>query len=151
MTFGEKVKEARILKNLSQAELAAITGISERSLYTYEQLNTIPRKNNLKLLADALNVSISYLIDEEEIDKQKNLEKEDFIDDVKDKFGYKGAKEVKDVLDRAGALFAGGDLDDDAKEIFMQSLMKVYISSKKEASQKFSRKKKTKPPIDESV
>ena len=151
MTFGEKVKEARILKNLSQAELAAITGISERSLYTYEQLNTIPRKNNLKLLADALNVSISYLIDEEEIDKQKNLEKEDFIDDVKDKFGYKGAKEAKDVLDRAGALFAGGDLDDDAKEIFMQSLMKVYISSKKEASQKFSRKKKTKPPIDESV
>lgn len=151
MTFGEKVKEARILKNLSQAELAAITGISERSLYTYEQLNTIPRKNNLKILADALNVSISYLIDEEELDKRKNLEKEDFIDDVKDKFGYKGAKEAKDVLDRAGALFAGGSLDDDAKEIFMQSLMKVYISSKKEASQKFSRKKKTKPPIDESV
>ena len=42
-------------------------------------------------------------------------------------------------------------LDDDAKEIFMQSLMQVYISSKKEASEKFSRKKKTKPPIDESV
>lgn len=151
MTFGEKVKEARILKNLSQAELAAITGISERSLYTYEQLNTIPRKSNLKILADALNVSVSYLIDEEETDKEKNIEKEDFIDEVKDKFGYKGAKEAKDVLDRAGALFAGGDLDDDAKEIFMQSLMKVYISSKKEASQKFSRKKKTKPPIDESV
>lgn len=151
MTFGEKVKEARILKNLSQAELAAITGISERSLYTYEQLNTIPRKNNLKLLADALNVSVSYLIDEDETDKEKNIEKEDFIDEVKDKFGYKGAKEAKDVLDRAGALFAGGDLDDAAKEIFMQSLMKVYISSKKEASQKFSRKKKTKPPIDESV
>ncbi len=148
MTFGEKVKEARILKNLSQTELAAITGISERSLYTYEQLNTIPRKSNLKKLADALNVSISYLIDEEEIDTQKNMDKEEFIDQVKDKYGYKGAKEAQDVLERAGALFAGGDLDDDAKEIFMQSLMQVYISSKKEASEKFSRKKKTKPPID---
>ena len=151
MTFGEKVKEARILKNLSQTELAAITGISERSLYTYEQLNTIPRQSNLKKLAEALNVSISYLIDDEETNAQKNIEKEDFIDQVKDKFGYKGAKEAQDVLHRAGALFAGGDLDDDAKEIFMQSLMQVYISSKKEASEKFSRKKKTKPSIDESV
>ena len=49
MTFGEKVKEARLLKNLSQTELAAITGISERSLYTYEQLNTLPRKSNIKI------------------------------------------------------------------------------------------------------
>ncbi|RDY30130.1 helix-turn-helix domain-containing protein [Lachnotalea glycerini] len=151
MTFGEKVKKARILKNLSQTELAAITGISERSLYTYEQLNTIPRKNNLKKLAEALNVSIFYLIDEEEVNVKKNIEKEEFIDQVKEKFGYKGAKEAQDVLARAGALFAGGDLDDDAKEIFMQSLMQVYISSKKESSVKFSRKKKTKPPIDESV
>ena len=140
MTFGEKVKEARLLKNLSQTELAAITGISERSLYTYEQLNTLPRKSNIR-----------KLVDDEEADKQKNIENEDFLDTVKDKFGYKSAKEAKDVLDRAGALFAGGDLDDDAKEIFMQSLMQVYISSKKEASEKFSRKKKTKPPIDESV
>lgn len=151
MTFGEKVKEARLIKNLSQTELAAITGISERSLYTYEQLNTLPRKSNIKKLADALSVSVSYLVDDEEADKQKNIENEDFLDTVKDKFGYKGAKEAKDVLKRAGALFAGGDLDDDAKEIFMQSLMQVYISSKKEASEKFSRKKKTKPPIDESV
>ena len=151
MTFGEKVKEARLLKNLSQTELAAITGISERSLYTYEQLNTLPRKSNIKKLADAFNVSVSYLVDDDEADRQKNIENEDFIDDVKNKFGYKGAKEAKDVLNRAGALFAGGDLDDDAKEIFMQSLMQVYISSKKEGSDKFSRKKKTKPPIDESV
>ena len=61
MTFGEKVKEARLLRNLSQTELAAITGISERSLYTYEQLNTLPRKSNIKKVADAFNVSVSYL------------------------------------------------------------------------------------------
>lgn len=48
MTFGEKVKEARLAMNLSQTELAQMTGISERSLYTYEQLGTLPRKNNVK-------------------------------------------------------------------------------------------------------
>ena len=49
MTFGEKVKAARITLNLSQAELSELTGISERSLYTYEQPNTLPRKSNLSL------------------------------------------------------------------------------------------------------
>lgn len=68
-----------------------------RSLYTYEQLNTLPRKNNIKRLADALNISVSYLIDDGETDRQKNIENEDFIDDVKGKFGYKEAKEAKDV------------------------------------------------------
>ena len=133
MNFGEKVKEARILKNLSQTELAAITGISERSLYTYEQLNTLPRKCNLKKLSEALNVSISYLADDEETDVHKNIENAEFIDQVKNKLGNnnKGLKEVQDVLAHAGALFAGSDLDDTAKELFMQTLIQLYISSKK--------------------
>jgi transcriptional regulator with XRE-family HTH domain len=147
MTFGEKVKNARITLNLSQAELAKITGVSERSLYTYEQLNTLPRKSNLKKLAEALHVSVSYLTDDNEQDTQKNINDEKFIDEAKAKYGYRGAKEAKEVLDRAGALFAGGELDDEAKEVFMQSLMQVYLSSKKEASEKFSRKKTTKDAI----
>ncbi|EKC46280.1 protein containing Helix-turn-helix type 3 domain protein, partial [human gut metagenome] len=56
MTFGEKIKEARLAMNLSQTELAQLTGISERSLYTYEQLGTIPRKGNIRKLAEALHV-----------------------------------------------------------------------------------------------
>lgn len=55
MTFGEKVKEARLAMNLSQTELAQLTGISERSLYTYEQLGTLPRKSNIRKLAEALH------------------------------------------------------------------------------------------------
>ena len=35
MTFGEKIKEARLAMNLSQTELAQMTGISERSLYMW--------------------------------------------------------------------------------------------------------------------
>ena len=68
MTFGEKIKEARLAHNLSQTELAQLTGISERSLYTYEQLGTIPRKSNIKKLADALDVTVQYLMDSEETD-----------------------------------------------------------------------------------
>ena len=148
MTFGEKVKNARMVLKLSQAELSSITGISERSLYTYEQLSTLPRKNNVKKLAEALHVSVNYLLDEEETDSTKYLDREEFVEAAKSEYGYRGAKQAQDVLDRASALFAGGDLDDEAKKIFMQSLLKVYLDSKKDASEKFSRKKKTKPSID---
>ena len=54
MTFGEKLKELRLKLNYSQSELAEVTGISERSLYTYEQLGAIPRRGNINKLAAAL-------------------------------------------------------------------------------------------------
>lgn len=138
MTFGEKVREARLALNLSQAELAERTGISERSLYTYEQLGTLPRSGNIRKLAEALNVSVSYLLDEEETDRTKGMEEEQFLTDVRKEFGSKGAREAHEVLKRAGALFAGGDLDADAKDVFFQALMQVYLESKREAREQFA-------------
>ena len=138
MTFGEKLVNARITMNLSQTELAEMVGISERSIYSYEQTGTLPRTAVLKKLADALGVSVSYLMDEEETDKLKNISDELFIANARNEYGYKGAREAQEVLARASALFAGGELDDNAKEIFFQSLMEVYLESKAEAREKFS-------------
>ena len=116
MTFGEKLKNARLAMNLSQSEMAEKSGISERSIYTYEQTGTMPRSGNIRRLAEVLNVSV--------------------------------AKEAAEILSRASALFAGGELDDSAKDMFFRSLMEVYLESKEEAHDKFtpnrSRKKKNK-------
>ena len=87
MKFGEKVRQARLALNLSQSELAAKTGISERSLYTYEQTGTMPRSNNVRKIADALNVSVGYLLDEEETDISKNIDQDIFLANVKNEFG----------------------------------------------------------------
>ena len=150
MTFGEKVHAARMALNLSQAELAEITNISERSLYTYEQTSVMPRSGKLQKLASALKVSVNYLIDEQETDTEKNIDQDYFLAHVKDEFGNRGKVEATAVLKRASALFAGGDLDDNAKDAFFQSLMEVYLESKAEAREKFtpksrvSRKRKTK-------
>ena len=138
MTFGEKIKQARLSLNLSQAELAAKTGITERSLYTYEQTGTIPRTSNVKKLAEALGVSVSYLLDEGETDTRANIGEEIFLANVKNEYGSRGAREASEVLSRASALFAGGELDDEAKEIFFRSIMEVYLESKAEAREKFS-------------
>ena len=142
MTFGEKLKSVRLTLNLSQSELAEKTGISERSLYTYEQTGILPRSNNLRKLADALNVSVSYLLDDEETDPKKNIDHDIFIANSKNRYGYKGAREATELLSRASALFAGGELDDEAKELFFLSLMEVYLDSKQEARNKFSPKKR---------
>ncbi len=142
MTFGEKIRNTRINLNLSQADLAKKTGISERSLYTYENGNVIPRNRNIIKLAEAMNVSVNYLLDEEEKDPTRNLEQDIFIANVRNRFGSKGAREASEILSRTSALFAGGALDESAKEIFFQALMEVYLDSKKEARDKFSPKKR---------
>ncbi len=149
MTFGEKVKEARLALNLSQTELAQKTGISERSLYTYEQLGTLPRKNNIRKLAKALHISVSYLIDDKETDTQSNLDKDLFIKSARENFGSKGAKEAQEVLGRVNSLFAGGELDDDAKDVFFQAVMAVYMDSKQNAKEKFTPKKYRKHEVKE--
>lgn len=148
MTFGEKVKAARLALNLSQVELAKMTGISERSLYTYEQLGTIPRMSNVQKLAEALKVTSSYLLDEEETDTQSHLDEELFVTTAKSEYGYRGAKEAQAVIGRTKALLAGGDLDEEAKEVFFRALMEVYLESKGEAKEKFTPKKYRKHPSE---
>lgn len=44
MTFGEKIKEARLAMNLSQTELAQMTGISERSFTPMSSSEHSPEK-----------------------------------------------------------------------------------------------------------
>ena len=136
MTFGEKIKEARLAMNLSQTELAQMTGISERSLYTYEQLGTLPRKSNIRKLAEALHISVSYLLDESETDSQSHIDQDMFILEAKENFGSKGAKEAQEVLGRVNSL-----LDEDAKDVFFQAIMSVYMDSKKTAREKYTPKK----------
>lgn len=140
MTFGDKLINARLSLNLSQAELGEKAGVSERSIYSYEQTGTFPRMRVLKKLAEALNVTIAYLLDDKETDKLKSIDEEMFLANAKNEYGFKGAKEAQAVLDKASALFAGGELDDDAKDIFFQSLMEVYLESKADAREKFAPK-----------
>lgn len=144
MTFGEKVKEARLAMNLSQTELAQLTGISERSLYTYEQLGTLPRKSNIRKLAEALHISVSYLLDYEESDTQSRINKDMFLAEERKQFGAKSAKEAQEVLGQVSSLFASSDLDEDAKDVFFQALMAIYMDSKKNGKEKFTAKKSRK-------
>jgi transcriptional regulator with XRE-family HTH domain len=151
MTMGEKIRHARIALNLTQAELAAMTGLTPRAIYSYEQMGIMPRRSNFKKLAETLNMTTAYLIDDDAQDPQHKIDEELFLANVKNEYGVKGAREATEVLERASALFAGGELNDEAKDIFFQSLMEIYLESKAEARAKFTPKKYRKKSAEKSL
>ena len=66
MTLGEKLKEARKQASLSQEQLAEKLGVSRSAVAKWETDNGIPDVGNLKVIAQLLDVSIDYLLDDSE-------------------------------------------------------------------------------------
>ena len=142
MTFGEKVINARLALNLSQQELADKVGVTMRTIYNYEHNGTYPKRPVLDSLAQALNVTAAYLMDEEETDTQKGLDHERFLSKSRKDFGYKGAKDAQKMIDQAAVLFAGEELDEDSKDLVFQALSEVFFDSKAKAQEKFTPKRR---------
>ncbi len=61
-SFGERLKELRTLKQITQKELANIIGINERSYQNYEINASTPNYKTLLFIADYFNVSLDYLV-----------------------------------------------------------------------------------------
>ena len=62
MNIGERIKEIRLKKGITQKELAKMLGIATNSLSRYEIGERIPNLEMIKKIADALSVSPSVLI-----------------------------------------------------------------------------------------
>lgn len=61
-TIAERIKEGMELRNLKQAELVEMTGISKGALSSYISGRYVPKQNNIYLLSKALNVNESWLM-----------------------------------------------------------------------------------------
>lgn len=60
--FSEKLKAARGIRNMTQAELHKITGIDVSQIANFECGNRNPSIDNLKKLCVGLDVSADYLL-----------------------------------------------------------------------------------------
>lgn len=72
MTIGEKLKKSRNEKGMSLRELATKVELSASFLSQIEQGKASPSIENLKKIANTLDVRVSYLIEDEE-DEIKNI------------------------------------------------------------------------------
>ena len=58
------------------------------------------------------------------------IEEEPFIQAARDAFGKKGAEEMTGLLKQNAALFAGGSLSEDQKDMFFEAVSRAYFMNK---------------------
>ena len=139
-TFSEKVREARQLLNLSQEELGKLVGVSARAVVAYETTATKPRAATLRKLADTLKVSVDYLKNDDIDDPLYGIEKQPFVDEARALYGSKAAREIDFLMERNAALFAGGEISQEAKDAYFEAVMQAYLECKNKAREKYSSK-----------
>jgi transcriptional regulator with XRE-family HTH domain len=141
MTFSDKVKRAREVVGMTQNELAAKTGVSQRTIASYESGGAIARRSTTEKLARALKVSVKYLTEENCTDPLDEIEKDGYVEQARELYGASGVRDMDALLRDNAALFAGGELSQDQKDAFFEAVMKAYLTCKEEAKEKYGRKK----------
>lgn len=81
MTLGEKLKEARKNAGLTQADLAESLCVSRQAITKWESGKGIPDVENLRMLSKALDVSIDFLLDDEETMDKTVIKEQINLDD----------------------------------------------------------------------
>jgi len=131
MAFNERLKELRLACGMSQQKLAELSGLSMRTIYGYESGNHNPGSYEVvQKLANALGVNISDLM--EEVDC--------IILDAKTRGGKNAARDMRLLVKKISAMFAGGDLADEDKDAAIRALTDAYWIAKDE-SKKYIPKK----------
>ena len=139
MKFGEKLKKLRLERNLSQKALADLSGITVRTIQNYETTDILPkRRDTYDMLARALGVEVSDLMGENE----------DFVLNASEKYGSRGERQARAIIDQVGALYAGGELSEEDMDAFNRALQEAYWEAKA-INQKFTPKKYRKPKPDQ--
>lgn len=134
MTFGEKLRQYRTQKGLTQAELAKKAGLGLNTITNYEKGKTYPQNRKVyAVLAEILGVNVNDL---------KN-ESDDFIAQAGEMYGSRGASQAESLIKDAHALFAGGELSDTDKDGVMLALQDAYWVCKKENTEKYGKRKKS--------
>lgn len=134
--FGDRLKEIRLARRMSQDEMASLLGSSKQVISRYETNQRTPKITVANEYAEKLNVPLSALIGDVSSDQSILTEKDER--DI--------SKKLQQTLDQLeasqdGLMFDGEPLDDETKELLAISLRNSMELGKKIAKQKFTPKK----------
>ena len=131
MTFGEKIRTLRLQNGYSQEQLAAMTGVTKRTVRNWETGGKYPRSQALyEKLAAALSCSEEYLRGEQEL----------FLTKAAEEFGTRGQRQAQAFLDSTRAMFAGGDLSPEDIDMIGRHFMEMFCEAKENARKYTPRK-----------
>ena len=110
MKFGDKLRNVRKERKITQQELASRVGISVRMIIKYENGESYPRVRDIySKLAEVLDINVNYLLTEDE----DNL------------------TQAQKIIDQTAALFEGGGLNENDKLAFIHQMQELYLKSSK--------------------
>lgn len=134
MELKDKISKFRKLSGLTQIELAKKVGITTRAIQNYEMGSRIPRIDILTKIANALDVEVNDLV----------TDSEHFVIEANEQYGSKGKADAQQLIEKANALFSGGDISDEDKAYVMEALQEAYwkakIINKKYTPKKYRKK-----------
>lgn len=107
--IGQKIKDLRHAKRLTQEELAHKVKITRSTISNYEIGRRTPHLKELQKIAKVLGVGLDY-------------------------FGISKKDEAFDLLARAKKVFNNPDVSIEKKEKLYQEFMKLYLKMKREES-----------------
>ncbi|HEX9059667.1 MAG TPA: transcriptional regulator, partial [Clostridia bacterium] len=105
--------------------------LSLRSIQNYESNKRYPKDVAiLNKLCKALDTTIEDLMSE----------KDNFVQEATTKYGTRGKKDAKKLVEEVGGLFAGGELNDEDKDKVFRAITEMYWRAK-DNNKKYSPKK----------
>lgn len=103
METGKKIKLIRTMRGLTQKQLGELSGIHEVAIRKYELGKNLPKEEQLKKIADALNVNVNSLL---EFNIEADGDVLPLLFAIDDKFSM----EIKDSADGIGLFFDNPNL-----------------------------------------
>ncbi len=140
MTFSDKIKITREHSGFTQQQLADKTGVSKRTIASYESGGAMARSSTILKLAKALQVSSRYLTEETCDDPLKDIEKDTYLTEVHLRYGNSSVRDMDELLRDNAALFAGGTLSQTQKDKFFEAITQAYFACREEARKKYRRR-----------
>ena len=133
MTIGERIRQLREERKISQTELAEAAETTKQNLYKYENgIITNSPTDNIEKMAKKLSVSPAYLMGWKE--EALNRKDEADIADAMERF-IEQLSTAKEAL-----MFDGEPLDDESRDLLLASLENSLRMGKRIAKQKYSGK-----------
>ena len=149
-TISERIKEGLEIRELKQADLVNLTGISKGALSSYVSGSYEPKQKNIYKIAKALDVNEAWLMGHD-IPMERNIQKETKSsynpNELTKKDEKSIQKDLKQIMDdfKSGqdgpAFYNGGELGDEELELIEQAMELALKSAKLKNKAKYTPKK----------
>ena len=115
--FSKRLKYLRKMNGMTQKELAEELGLTLRTIQNSERGASLPRsKATVARISEFFDVPVSSLFEADDF----------YVLEAEKKSGKEAGSEMRVLLSDMSALFAGGKLTDEDKDMVMKTINDLY-------------------------